>query len=335
MKSFKLKLKLNICTRGVFITENRRGLKPFEPDLVDTSVGKCVEPNINMSNGLFYFESVIYDSFTLRNFPSEGCVFFSLIFFIRRFTMAKTVLVTGASRGLGSVIARTLVAKGLQVVINYNQSQTAAEQLMQELGTQTIALQADVRNREQVNAMVASAIDHFGHIDAVVNNALVNFKFDPDAQKSFKDLSWDDYQAQLDGTLKASFNVIQSVLPQFIEHKQGSVVNIGTNLYQNPVVPYHEYTTAKASIIGFTRNIAAELGQYGITANVVSGGLLKTTDASAVTTPEVFDLIASTTPLHQVTSPQDVANMVVYLCSDEAKQITGQNITVDGGLTMN
>ena len=76
MKSFKLKLKLNICTRGVFITENRRGLKPFEPDLVDTSVGKCVEPNINMSNGLFYFESVIYDSFTLRNFPSEGCVFF-------------------------------------------------------------------------------------------------------------------------------------------------------------------------------------------------------------------------------------------------------------------
>ena len=75
--------------------------------------------------------------------------------------------------------------------------------------------------------------------------------------------------------MKASFNVIQSVLPQFIEHKQGSVVNIGTNLYQNPVVPYHEYTTAKASIIGFTRNIAAELGQYGITANVVSGAYLK------------------------------------------------------------
>lgn len=76
MKSFKLKLKLNICTRGVFITENRRGLKPFEPDLVDTSVGKCVEPNINMSNGLFYFESVIYDSLRCATFLVKVAYFF-------------------------------------------------------------------------------------------------------------------------------------------------------------------------------------------------------------------------------------------------------------------
>ena len=100
-------------------------------------------------------------------------------------------------------------------------------------------------------------------------------------------------------------------------------------------MPYHQYTTAKAGLIGFTRNIAAELGQYGINANVVSGGLLKTTDASAVTTPEVFDAIASTTPLGKVTTPQDVANMVVFLASAKADGITGQNITVDGGLTMN
>lgn len=88
-------------------------------------------------------------------------------------------------------------------------------------------------------------------------------------------------------------------------------------------------------MIGFTRNIAAELGQYGVTANVVSGGLLKTTDASAVTTPDVFDLIAQTTPLRKVTTPQDVANMVAYLSSEAADGMTGQNITVDGGLTMN
>lgn len=88
-------------------------------------------------------------------------------------------------------------------------------------------------------------------------------------------------------------------------------------------------------MIGFTRNVAAELGQYGITANVVSGGLLKTTDASAVTTPDVFDLIAQTTPLRKVTTPQDVANMVAYLSSEAADGMTGQNITVDGGLTMN
>ena len=119
--------------------------------------------------------------------------------------------------------------------------------------------------------MVKVAKEHFGNIDIVINNALVNFKFDPNQQKNFKDLTWEDYQQQLDGTLKAAFNVTQSVIPQFIEKQEGRIINIGTNLYQNPVVPYHEYTTAKAGLIGFTRNIAAELGQYGITANVVSG----------------------------------------------------------------
>ncbi|PTH59899.1 SDR family oxidoreductase, partial [Staphylococcus arlettae] len=115
----------------------------------------------------------------------------------------------------------------------------------------------------------------------------------------------------------------------------GAIINIGTNLFQNPVVPYHEYTTAKAGLIGFTRNIAAELGQYGIRANVVSGGLLKTTDASAATSDAVFDLIEQTIPLKSVTSPQDVAHMVAFLASERATGITGQNYTVDGGLTMN
>lgn len=250
--------------------------------------------------------------------------------------MSKTVLVTGSSRGLGAVIARTLVEKGYRVIINYYNSQQLAEELVAELGLENaVAIKADVRNSEEVKQMIQEGTDKFGQIDAVVNNALVNFKFDPIAQKAFGDLSWEDYQQQIDGTLKAAFNVIQGVLPQFTERKDGTIVSIGTNLYQNPVVPYHEYTTAKAGLIGFTRNIAAELGAEGIRANVVSGGLLKMTDASSVTTPEVFDLIAQSTPLRQVTTPQDVANMVAFLVSDEAKGITGQNITVDGGLTMN
>ena len=250
--------------------------------------------------------------------------------------LSKTVLVTGSSRGLGAVIARTLVEKGYRVIINYYNSQKLAEELVAELGLENaVAIKADVRNSEEVKQMIQEGTDKFGQIDAVVNNALVNFKFDPIAQKAFGDLSWEDYQQQIDGTLKAAFNVIQGVLPQFKERKDGTIVSIGTNLYQNPVVPYHEYTTAKAGLIGFTRNIAAELGAEGIRANVVSGGLLKMTDASSVTTPEVFDLIAQSTPLRQVTTPQDVANMVAFLVSDEAKGITGQNITVDGGLTMN
>ena len=250
--------------------------------------------------------------------------------------MTKTILITGSSRGLGATIARTLATQGHNVIINYFKSKALAEQLVREIGeSQAIALPADITDRNQVDEMIAHATEHFGQIDAVINNALVGFKFDPTAQKAFIDLSWEDYQQQLDGTLKGAFNVTQAVVKQFISRETGTIVSIGTNLYQNPVVPYHEYTTAKAGLIGFTRNIAAELGQFGINANVVSGGLLKTTDASAATTQEVFDLIAQTTPLRQVTSPQDVANMVSYLISDQAKGITGQNFTVDGGLTMN
>jgi 3-oxoacyl-[acyl-carrier protein] reductase len=250
--------------------------------------------------------------------------------------MSKVILVTGSSRGLGATIVKTLVEQGQQVIINYCHSEQAAQDLVAELGSDNaIAIQADVTQREAVDKMIAQGTKHFGQIDVVVNNALVDFKFDPTAQQSFTELTWEDYQQQIDGTLKAAFNVTQSVVPQFKERKQGSIISIGTNLYQNPVVPYHQYTTAKAGLIGFTRNIAAELGQYGITANVVSGGLLKTTDASAVTTPEVFDIIAQTTPLRQVTTPEDVAHMVAFLASDNARGITGQNYTVDGGLTMN
>lgn len=250
--------------------------------------------------------------------------------------MSKVVLVTGSSRGLGATIVKTLVAQGQKVIINYCHSEQVAQDLVAELGSDNaIAIQADVTQREAVDKMIAQGTKHFGQIDVVVNNALVDFKFDPTAQQPFTELTWEDYQQQIDGTLKAAFNVSQSVVPQFKERKQGSIISIGTNLYQNPVVPYHQYTTAKAGLIGFTRNIAAELDQYGITANVVSGGLLKTTDASAVTTPEVFDIIAQTTPLRQVTTPEDVAHMVAFLASDNARGITGQNYTVDGGLTMN
>lgn len=250
--------------------------------------------------------------------------------------MTRTVLVTGSSRGLGATIVKTLAQQGFQVVINYYKSKESAQKLVSEIGEdRALAIQADVTNRKEVDQMIEKATEHFGQIDVVVNNALVGFKFDPTEQKPFTELVWEDYQKQLDGSLKAAFNVSQSVIPQFIARQNGSIISIGTNLFQNPVVPYHEYTTAKAGLIGFTRNIAAELGSQGINANVVSGGLLKTTDASAVTTPEVFDLIAESTPLKKVTAPQDVANMVAYLASEKASGLTGQNITVDGGLTMN
>lgn len=112
------------------------------------------------------------------------------------------------------------------------------------------------------------------------------------------------------------------------------MINIGTNLVQNPVVAYHEYTTGKAAMIGFTRNMAKELGQYGITVNMVSGGLLKETDASSVTTEEVFGIIESTTPLQKATRPEELADAALFFASPWARAITGQNLVVDGGLVM-
>ncbi len=119
------------------------------------------------------------------------------------------------------------------------------------------------------------------------------------------------------------------------EENFGRIINIGTNLVQHPVVPYHDYTTSKAALLGFTRNMAADLGKYGITVNMVSGGLLKTTDASAATSNEVFELIKASTPLRKVTSPTEMADAVLFFASPWSRAVTGQNMMADGGLVMN
>ena len=115
---------------------------------------------------------------------------------------------------------------------------------------------------------------------------------------------------------------------------RGRFVAIGSNLVENPVVPYHDYTTGKAALIGFVRNVAQELGPDGITVNMVSGGLLRTTDASAATSDEVFGIIEQTTPLRKVTTPEEVADAVLFFLSPWSRAVTGQTLIVDGGLVM-
>src|SRR5699024_1254006 len=112
------------------------------------------------------------------------------------------------------------------------------------------------------------------------------------------------------------------------------IVNIGPNLVQNPVVPYNDYNTAKAALLGFTRSMAKELGANGIAVNMVSGVLLQKTDASAATPDAVFDIIKEGTPLQKVTTPEDVADAILFFASSWSRSITGQNLVVDGGLVM-
>ncbi|QGE19238.1 3-oxoacyl-ACP reductase [Bordetella holmesii] len=246
---------------------------------------------------------------------------------------AQTVLVTGAGRGLGAAIARALAQAGARVIINYRRSQHQAQALAEELGPLSIALQADVTDAAQVRAMLAAAADHTGQpVLSVVNNALADFRFDGDARPLLGDITWDRFEGQLSGAVKGALNTMQAALPAMRQAGFGRIVNIGTNLVQNPVVPYHDYTASKAALLSLTRTAAQDLGPDGITVNMVSGGLLQTTDASSSTPEAVFELIASLTPLRRVTTPAEFADAVLFFLSPWSRAVTGQNLVVDSGL---
>ena len=250
----------------------------------------------------------------------------------------QLVLVTGASRGLGAAIARAFGREGARVVVNYYQSEQKAADVAEridDMGGDSLPVQADIRDREAVADMVDAAADHFGTpVTTLVHNALVDFRFDPSARAEADAVTWEDYQAQMDGSVKGALHLLQAALPGMEAAGAGRFIGIGSNLVQDPVVPYHDYTTGKSALLGFVRNMAQELGEKNITVNMVTAGLLDTTDASAATPEAVFELIAENTPRGHVTTPEEVADAVLLMASPWARAITGQNLIVDGGLVM-
>lgn len=245
----------------------------------------------------------------------------------------QCVLVTGAGRGLGRHIAQAFATQGARVIINYRRSEDAAQALAGELGDTAVALQADVTDPDQVARLLEQARAHFGQpVTTVVNNALADFSFNGDAREQAGEIGWSAFAAQFEGSVRAALNTTQAALAGMRAAGGGRIINIGTNLFQNPVVPYHDYTAAKAALLSLTRTLAGDLGPDSITVNMVSGGLLRTTDASAATPEAVFDYIASATPLRRVTTPAEFADAVLFFASPWARAVTGQNLVVDGGL---
>jgi 3-oxoacyl-[acyl-carrier protein] reductase len=244
----------------------------------------------------------------------------------------QIVIVSGAGRGLGASIAAAFAREGAKVAINYRSSRAQAEALAAELGHRARAFQADIRSLAETERLVADVTAHFGAPTTVVHNALADFSFNGDARSKLDALSWTEMSTQLETALQGALNLIQAARPAMAAAGFGRIVTIGTNLFQNPVVPYHDYTAAKAALLSLTRTAAAELGPLGITVNMVSGGLLRTTDASSATPEAVFDIIAANTPLRRVTTPEEASDAVLFFASPWARAVTGQNLIVDGGL---
>jgi 3-oxoacyl-[acyl-carrier protein] reductase len=248
----------------------------------------------------------------------------------------QVVLVTGAGRGLGAAIAAAFAREGARVIVNYRRSADAANSLVGRLGARALAQQGDVTERGDVDRIAAEARRKFGHpITTVVNNALGDYRFMGDARPRGEVISWNDFDGQFVAAVRGALNTIQATFGEMATAKFGRIINIGTNLFQNPVVPYHDYTAAKAAVLSLTRTMAVDLGPSGITVNMVSGGLLRKTDASAATPDSVFDFVASITPLGHVTTPEEFADTVLFFASPWARSVTGQNLVVDGGLVKN
>lgn len=249
----------------------------------------------------------------------------------------RAVLITGAGRGIGAAMALAFAREGALVGVNYLHNAAAAEAVVarcQAEGGDAIALQADVRSAEAVQAMVTAFVAEAGGVDAVVNNALAPYAFDPEQRARFWELGWSAYQTQFEGAVQAAFHVTQAVLPHFRQRGRGSIVNMVSDLVARPTVPYHDYTTAKSALVGFSRNLAAELGPLGIRVNCVAPGLVHPTESSRPTREAVKDMIRAQTPLGRLATPDDVAGPVLFLASDWSRFMTGQVLTVDGGLVM-
>ncbi|WP_129358411.1 MULTISPECIES: 3-oxoacyl-ACP reductase [Micrococcaceae] len=245
----------------------------------------------------------------------------------------QIVVVTGGARGLGESISRAFLGEGAKVVIGYHQSKDDAARIVDEFPDRARCAALDVRDGESIREFATSASGFFGTAPTtLVNNALVDFSFNGEARSKAADITAEEFQKQIDGSLHGPLAMIQALRPGMAERGFGRVVNIGTNLFQNPVVPYHDYTAAKAALLSLTRTFSQDLGPEGITVNMVSGGLLRETDASSATPDEVFDMIAAGTPLRSVTTPDEMADAILFFASPWARAVTGQNLIVDGGL---
>lgn len=240
----------------------------------------------------------------------------------------KTVLITGASRGIGRAIALSFAKKGYNIGINYNSSKDKALTLKDELLALNIDAEifnADVSNKNECEELAKSFIKRFGRIDVLVNNAGVSIV------KPLSDVSLDEWDNVIATNLSSAFYVTKPLLPCFINNKGGCIINISSVWGESGASCEVAYSASKAGLIGFTKALAKELGPSGIRVNAVSPGFIET-DMNNCFSKEDKDNFKENVSLLRLGNTEDVASVVTFLASDDASYLTGQNIIVDGGI---
>jgi 3-oxoacyl-[acyl-carrier protein] reductase len=241
----------------------------------------------------------------------------------------QVAVVTGASRGIGKAVAMALAAEGAQVVVNYARSSTAADELVNQIqanGGQVMALQADVSQVDQVDALIKTTLDKFGRIDILVNNAGIT------RDTLLLRMKLEDWQAVIDLNLTGVFLCTRAVAKLMLKQRSGRIINIASVAGQMGNPGQANYSAAKAGVIGFTKTVAKEMASRGITVNAVAPGFIETDMTSELpNTDEILKYI----PLGRFGKADDVAGMVRFLAADPAAAyITGQVFNVDGGMVM-
>lgn len=243
--------------------------------------------------------------------------------------MKKTVLVTGAARGIGRAIAKLFAENDYNVLLNYNSSEKMAGKIITNLkdnGYNVIGYKADVSNREEVNDMVSYCLKEFGSIDVVVNNAgIVNTNL-------FTEITNEDWEKILRINLDGMFNVTQESLKKYmINEKNGSIINISSIDGIVGASCEVAYSASKAGVIGFTKALAKELARSNITVNSIAPGAISTDMVYDNYSEEDLDIVKAEIPLRRFGKPEEIAELALFLASDKSRYITGQVISPNGG----
>ncbi|MDR1906095.1 MAG: SDR family oxidoreductase [Clostridiales bacterium] len=241
--------------------------------------------------------------------------------------MKKTVLITGASRGIGASTAEAFAADGYSVIINYNKSKEKAEAVKAKIlsgGGSAEIFKCDVSDEKRVREMTAFAMECYGSVDVLVNNAgIAHYGL-------FTDLKSAEWKRLCDVNITGALNASKAALEYMIPKKSGNIINISSVWGVSGASCEVAYSTVKAAVIGFTKALSKELGLSGIRVNCIAPGVIDT-DMNKNLTEDEISFLKSRTSLNAVGIPSDIAKTALFLASEDARYITGQVITVDGG----